>query len=165
MTEHRAPNGIFFRIDGDGEPLLLLHGAMVNGAMFDPLVELLRDRFRMLIPDLRGHGKSGDVSGPYDVAALAGDLDAVLAQARFERAAVLGYSHGGAVAQQLAHTRPNAVAKLILACTYACNSATLRERVEGGFFAALLRFLSPRTIGRVAFKASKLKEKGAIQLT
>jgi len=81
MTEHRASNGIFFRIEGEGEPLLLLHGAMVSGSMFDPLVELLRDRVRMLIPDLRGHGKSDKVGGPYNVAALATDLDAVMAEA------------------------------------------------------------------------------------
>jgi 3-oxoadipate enol-lactonase len=94
---------------------------MVSGAMFDPLVELLRDRFRMLNPDLRGHGKSGDLAGPYDVAVLAADLDIVLAEARFDRSGVMGYSHGGAVAQQLAHTRPAVVSKLILACTYACG--------------------------------------------
>jgi pimeloyl-ACP methyl ester carboxylesterase len=92
--EYRASNGIFFRIEGDGEPLLLLHGVMATGAMFDPLIELRRDRFRMLIPDLRGHGKSGDLDGPYDVAALASDLDIVLVEARFDRCAVMGYSRG-----------------------------------------------------------------------
>src|SRR5262249_24263035 len=39
-NEHRASNGIFYRLEGKGEPLLLLHGLMVSGAMFDPLVEL-----------------------------------------------------------------------------------------------------------------------------
>ncbi len=111
---HRASNGIFYRIEGEGEPLLLLHGLLVSGAMFDPLIELLREGFRMLIPDLRGHGKSGDLDGPYDVAALAGDLETVLAEAGFERCTVMGYSHGGAVAQQLAHTRPTVVNELIL---------------------------------------------------
>src|SRR6185369_9778191 len=99
---------------------------IANGAMFDPPVALLRDRFRMLIPDLRGHGRSGDLAGPYDVAALAADLDIVLAEGQFDRAAVLGYSHGGAVAQELAHVKPEVVSRLILACTYACNTATRR---------------------------------------
>ena len=85
---------------------LLLHGVMAAGAMFDPLVNVLSDRFRMLIPDLRGHGRSGDLGGPYDVQALASDLDVVMAAAGFDRCAVMGYSHGGAVAQQLARTRP-----------------------------------------------------------
>ena len=163
--EHRASNGIFFRIEGEGEPLLLLHGLMATGAMFDPLVELLRDRFRMLIPDLRGHGKSGDLDGPYDVAALTSDLDVVLAEARFDRTAVMGYSHGGAVAQQLAHIRPAAVSKLILACTYACNVATPRERLEAGVLLTLLRFCSPGTIGKLILRPSKPKPTGAIGLT
>ena len=39
--EYRASNGTFYRVEGEGEPLLLLHGLMVAGAMFDPLVALL----------------------------------------------------------------------------------------------------------------------------
>jgi hypothetical protein len=103
--EYRAPNGIFYKVTGDGEPLLLLHGLMVTGAMFDPLVVLLQSNFCMIIPDLRGHGQSGDLSGPYDVSSLTADLDGVLEHAGFENCAVLGYSHGGAVAQQLVRTR------------------------------------------------------------
>jgi 3-oxoadipate enol-lactonase len=163
--EQRASNGIFFRIEGEGEPLLLLHGVMAAGAMFDPLIELLRDRFRMLIPDLRGHGKSGDLDGPYDVPALASDLDIVLAEARVERCIVMGYSHGGAVAQQLAHTRPAAVSKLILACTYSCNVSTLRERLECAAFLALLRCFSPGTLAKLIFRPSKPQATGAKELT
>jgi 3-oxoadipate enol-lactonase len=108
-AQHRASNGIFYRVAGEGEPLLLLHGLMVSGTMYDPPIEFLRDSFRLVIPDLRGHGKSGDLDGPYDVAALAADLDIVLAEADCKRAAVMGYSHGGAVAQQLVHSRPAVV--------------------------------------------------------
>src|SRR5436190_5770396 len=109
---YRAANGIFYRVEGEGEPLLLLHGIFVSGEMFDPLIALLRDSYRMLIPDLRGHGHSGDLPGPYDVPALAADLDGVLREAGVDRCAVMGYSHGGAVAQQFAHTRPATVARL-----------------------------------------------------
>ncbi len=51
---------------------------MATGAMFDPLVPLLQSNFRTIIPDLRGHGESGDPPGPYDVPSLTADLDAVL---------------------------------------------------------------------------------------
>jgi len=164
-TERRASNGIFFQIVGDGEPLLLLHGLLVSGAMFDPLVPLLQSGFRLLIPDLRGHGKSGDLPGPYDVPALAADLDAVITEAGFERCAVLGYSHGGAVAQQLAHTRPARVSRMMLTCTYACNVATFREYMEAQIFRALLTILSPQTLANLAVKPAKPKPTGAIGLT
>jgi 3-oxoadipate enol-lactonase len=164
-NEYRASNGISFRVEGDGEPLLLLHGVMAAGAMFDPLVELLGNRFRMLVPDLRGHGRSGDLGGPYDVQALASDLDVVLAEAGFERCAVMGYSHGGAVAQQLARNRPTAVKKLILACTYACNVSTLRERAKCGLFLALLRLFGPGALAKLIMRPSKPSATGAIGLT
>ena len=163
--EHRASNGIFYHTEGEGEPLLLLHGLLVSGAMFDPLVPLLRDRFRMLIPDLRGHGRSGDLGAPYDVAMLAADLDAVLTEAGFRRCAVLGYSHGGTVAQQLAHTRPAAVSRLVLVCTYACNASTLKERIEAEVLRALLLLLSPGTIAKLILRPSKPRPTGAIGLT
>ena len=138
---------------------------MVSGAMFDPLVVHLRDRFRILIPDLRGHGRSGYVGGPNDVASLASDLDTVLSEARFGRGLVLGYSHGGAVAQHLAWTRPAVVSRLILACTYACNVATMRERLECEIFAALLRLFEPGQIAKLIFRPSRPTPTGTIGLT
>jgi pimeloyl-ACP methyl ester carboxylesterase len=162
---YRASNGIYYRVAGEGEPLLLLHGLLASGTMFDPLIELLRDRFRMVVPDLRGHGNSGQLGGPYDVAALAADLAAVQTEAGCEPAVVMGYSHGGAVAQQLAHTRPAAVSRLILACTYACNVSTLQERLEAHVFVALLRILSPGSLAKLILRASKPKPGGAIGLT
>lgn len=153
--ERRAANGLYYRVIGRGAPLLLLHGLMASGLMFDPLVDLLRDDFRLLIPDLRGHGRSGGLGGPYDVAALASDLDAVIVEAGFARANVLGYSHGGAVAQALARTRPQAVSKLFLVCTYACNVATPREYVEGLAIVSLLSVASPGTVAGVMLRLGR----------
>jgi 3-oxoadipate enol-lactonase len=151
----RASNGIFYRVVGAGEPLLLLHGIMVSGDMFDPLVALLSDRFRMLIPDLRGHGRSGALPGPYDVATLAADLALVRREAGFERCAVMGYSHGGAVAQQVARDRADGVTKLYLCCTYAHNASTLRERIEGEVAGALLMLFTPGALAKIVFRTSK----------
>lgn len=153
--EYRAPNGIFYKVTGDGDPLLLLHGLMANGRMFDPLVELLQGKFLMIIPDLRGHGQSGDLPGPYDVPSLTADLDAVLEHAGVESCALLGYSHGGAVAQQLAHTRRGSVERMMLVCTYACNVATLRERIEASILQMLLTLFTPRTLANLIVRPSK----------
>jgi pimeloyl-ACP methyl ester carboxylesterase len=163
--ERRASNGISFDIVGNGPPLLLLHGLMATRTMFDPFVELLADRFRMLVPDLRGHGKSGALGGPYDVAALAADLPTVLSEADFKRCAVLGYSHGGAVAQQLARAQPAHVERLMLVCTYACNVATLRERVEAHIFGMLLRLFSPATLASLVVHGANPSRSGEIGLT
>jgi 3-oxoadipate enol-lactonase len=162
--EYRASNGIFYKVVGEGEPLLLLHGLMVSGAMFDPLVNLLQNNFRIIIPDLRGHGHSGDLPGPYDVASLAVNLDAVLDHASCEGCVVLGYSHGGAVAQQFAHKRRARVKKLLLTCTYAYKVATLRERIEANILIALLALFTPRTIANLILWPSKNKLSGAIGL-
>jgi pimeloyl-ACP methyl ester carboxylesterase len=155
MSAHRASNGVAYRLVGTGEPLLLLHGLLVSGRMFEPLIGHLRTRYRMLIPDLRGHGKSGMLPGPYDVATIARDLDCVLAEAGFARFVVLGYSHGGAVAQQLARRRSQDVKQLVLACTYACNASTRRELIEAHIFVGLLRIVSPGTLGRIILWASR----------
>jgi 3-oxoadipate enol-lactonase len=146
FEERRASNGLYYRVVGRGAPLLLLHGLMVTGVTFDPLADLLRDDFRLLIPDLRGHGKSDQIGGPYDVASLASDLEAVLAESGFGRGKVLGYSHGGAVAQALARAKPGMVSQLLLVCAYACNVATLREYLEGVAILGLLSFITPLTL-------------------
>ena len=144
----RAPNGLAYREIGHGRPLLLLHGLMASGEMFEPLVERLRDGFRMLIPDLRGHGASGDLAGPYDSAGMARDVLRVMDEAGFQHGLVLGYSHGGTVAQELARARPSVVDGLFLTCTYACNTMSARERIEGRVLLALHTVLSPRTLAK-----------------
>jgi pimeloyl-ACP methyl ester carboxylesterase len=148
FAECQASNGLYYRVIGRGAPLLLLHGLMVSGATFDPLVELLRDDFRMLIPDLRGHGKSAPMGGPLDVATLAGDLKAAMAESGFGRGAVLGYSHGGAVAQALARAQPEAVSQLLLTCTFACTSAR--------FLLGLLSFASPGVIATLFVRPHRI---------
>jgi 3-oxoadipate enol-lactonase len=148
-TSRRVPNGLAFREVGRGQPLLLLHGLMAAGEMFDPLVERLQDDFRMLIPDLRGHADSGELAPPYDSATMARDVMRLMDDVGFQRGFVLGYSHGGTVAQELARARPQAVAGMFLTCTYACNALTTRERIEGHILLAVHTFVGPRTLAKV----------------
>jgi pimeloyl-ACP methyl ester carboxylesterase len=161
--ERRAANGLYYRLIGRGAPLVLLHGLMASGAMFDPLVDFLRDDFRLLIPDLRGHGESGEMGGPYDPATMAGDLHAAMAEAGFARANLLGYSHGGAVAQVLARVQPQSVSKLVLVCTYACNVATWREYLEGLALVASLSVVPPRMLARLVVQPAGAATAGMTQ--
>ena len=68
---------------------------------------------------------------PYTVAQVASDLARLLDHLCIGSTAVLGYSQGGAVAQQLALDHPERVNRLVLGCTYAHNAISVRERIEG----------------------------------
>ncbi len=67
---------------------------------------------------------------------------------------MLGYSQGGPIALQLVHDHPDLVGRLILACSYAFNMATRRERFEGWLTPWLFRILGPRLIGQMSSVAN-----------
>src|SRR5512135_1507995 len=132
MNSAPAPSELlFFTERGSGPPLLLVHGLMVTGEMFEPVMEHFAARHRVIVPDLRGHGRSRGLPPPYTAAQLASDLARLLDYLGIATGAVLGYSQGGAIAQQLVLDHPRRCDRLVLACTYAFNMATPRERLEG----------------------------------
>lgn len=140
---------VYYTERGSGSPLLLVHGLMVTGEMFEPIIAPLAARHRLIIPDLRGHGQSRNLPPPYTVAQLAADLSRLLDHLNIGSAAVLGYSQGGAIAQQLALTHPEQCSRLILACTYAFNMASFREKMEGHLTPMLLRLLGARRFAKL----------------
>jgi pimeloyl-ACP methyl ester carboxylesterase len=134
---------------GSGPPLLLVHGLMVTGEMFEPVIGRLAARHRVIVPDLRGHGRSRGLPPPYTAAQLAADLARLLDHLGVDATAVLGYSQGGAIAQQLALDHPERCDRLMLACSYAFNMATPREWLEGHVVPLLLRVLGTRALAKL----------------
>jgi 3-oxoadipate enol-lactonase len=102
---------------GEGEPVLLIHGLGYARWGWEPVVEPLARRFRLLLFDNRGIGESEVPPGPYTARAMAEDAVAVLDEARVDTAHVIGTSLGGMVAQELALGWPDRVGRLVLACT------------------------------------------------
>ena len=102
----------------------------------------------MIIPDLRGHGRSRELPPPYTAAQLASDLSRLLEHLGIDSTAVLGYSQGGAIAQQLVLDDPKRCNRLVLACTYAFNMATFREKLEGRLTAPLVYVLGARRFAK-----------------
>jgi 3-oxoadipate enol-lactonase len=153
-TVQRAPvpTRLFVQESGTGPPLLLIHGLMVSGALYEPVLPALGTHHRLIVPDLRGHGRSGALPGPYSVEQLARDLVQLLDELHVNAADVLGYSQGGAVAQQLARDYPRRVRGLVLGCTYAYNMLSPREQLEGMLSPWLVRILGTRRLGRLAIE-------------
>jgi pimeloyl-ACP methyl ester carboxylesterase len=125
-------NGISLHcvVEGGGEPLALIHGVGASLEVWDGVAARLRNRYRIVRYDQRGHGQSEKVPGPYEVEDFTGDLRAMLDALGIERAHVAGHSLGGLVAQSFALDYPDRLAKLALISTVAGRTAVERARVE-----------------------------------
>ncbi|RDV38431.1 alpha/beta hydrolase [Bradymonadaceae bacterium TMQ3] len=103
-----------YHIHGEGsEDLVLVHGWMVSGAVFNRLLPLLDTRFRVIIPDHRGAGESASCA-TYGLEDYVADLDAIAQHAGASSFNLLGHSMGGQIAQLYAATYPEKVKKLAL---------------------------------------------------
>ncbi len=96
---------IHYEVAGDGDPVVLVHGITESGRNWDPIVERLAPRHRVVVPDLRGHGRS-EVGPAYDLASLASDVAAVAMAEGLDGPRLVGHSLGGAVVSALAGSFP-----------------------------------------------------------
>jgi len=115
-------NGVQLAYDdtqGNGPPVVLSHGFLMDRTMFEPQVEALRPHFRVITWDSRGHGDTVDDGRPFSYWDLASDCVALLDHLGVERAVVGGMSQGGFVALRVALTAPARVRGLILLDTQA----------------------------------------------
>lgn len=80
---------------GDGSPVILLHPFPVNHEFWLPVAEALATRYRLVLPDLRGHGESAVGEGPATMEKHAADIARVMDDAEVGRAPLVGVSIGG----------------------------------------------------------------------
>ena len=102
---------------GDGPPLLLVPGLGAGTWLWTRVRATLARHFSLVMPELRGGGRSDKPDARYTVPGFAADLVALLDALGVERTHVLGASLGGFVAQHLAATHPERVDRLILVGT------------------------------------------------
>lgn len=111
----RVPEPVALAVQelGEGPPVLVLHGLLGQGRNWASLAKPLAARRRVLLVDLRNHGRS-----PHHPAmsypAMAADLEALLDRLGFARAALVGHSMGGKAAMVFALARPERVARLVV---------------------------------------------------
>jgi 3-oxoadipate enol-lactonase len=82
---------------GQGTPVVLLHGFPLSGACWQQQQRQLSDRYRVIAPDLRGHGRSPAPLGVYEMDLMARDVLALLDALLIEKAVIMGHSMGGYV--------------------------------------------------------------------
>jgi 3-oxoadipate enol-lactonase len=88
---------IFYEVLGSGPPVVLLHPFPANHELWKPAAEALVTRYRVILPDLRGHGDSDTGDGPASMEKHAADIARVLDQEEVGRAPFVGVSIGGYV--------------------------------------------------------------------
>jgi pimeloyl-ACP methyl ester carboxylesterase len=105
---------LYYEEHGSGEPLVLLHGGVAGTEIFAAMLPALAAGRRVILVDLQGHGRTGEIDRPLRPELLAGDVAALIERLGLERADVLGYSLGAAVAFRLAVEHAERVHRLIL---------------------------------------------------
>jgi len=99
---------------GSGQTLVLLHGAGDSAGTWSSVVKVLTPRYRVVIPDLAGHGRSAPAQGPLSVGQVLAGLEAVMDQGPRDPAIITGNSLGAWVALLYARRHPDRVARLVL---------------------------------------------------
>jgi len=107
----RTSSGLWFARQGQGDPLVLVHGSNLDNRSFDWIVAPLAAGRRVVVMDLRFHGRSTDPGGPVS---WERDLLEVLDALQLERASLLGHSLGAQVVVDFALAHPERVDRLVV---------------------------------------------------
>ena len=99
---------------GSGQTVVLLHGAGDSAGTWSSVVSKLTPRYRVVIPDLAGHGRSAPSSGPLSVGHVLTGLEAVMQSIPRDPAVIVGNSLGAWAALHYARQHPDRVARLVL---------------------------------------------------
>ncbi|WP_019971400.1 alpha/beta fold hydrolase [Mycobacterium sp. 141] len=110
---------IAYSVHGSGEPVVLIHGGETGKIQYDSMRTLLGPGVRAIGYDQRDTGDSLNPADSYGIQDLADDCQALIEGLGYQRAHIFGASFGGAIALQLALTRPQVVHSLALGATLA----------------------------------------------
>jgi pimeloyl-ACP methyl ester carboxylesterase len=133
---------------GSGKPLILLHGGLMSGEMFAPVLPVLTEHHQVITVDLQGHGRTADVNRPIDVHLMADDIAALIDVLGLDRPDVVGYSLGGGVALMTAVRHPDKVGRLVSASANIRRNAIYPEMLaqQGQVNAAAADFMKQTPI-------------------
>lgn len=110
-------NGLemYYEVHGEGEPLIVLHGAYMTVDAMGDIVPMLAKSRKVIAVELQAHGRTADVDRPLSYEQMADDVAAFIEHLGFEGADIFGYSMGSGAALQTAVRHPGVVRKLVVA--------------------------------------------------
>ena len=123
---HANDLDIYYEEYGEGPPLLILHGG-TGTISHDPAFGA---HFRVIAPNMRGHGRTANPTGLFSYALLADDVVALIAALGLVRPLIAGYSDGGNTALRLGMTHPDVARALVLGGTWHRLSSTYIEGMQ-----------------------------------
>lgn len=116
---------VFYSDQGQGTPIVLLHGFLENSNMWQHVTPELIKTNRIISTDLLGHGQTGCLGYIHSMELMAETVHAILSHLKIEKSIFIGHSMGGYVALAFAEKFPNQILKLCLA-----NSTALADSME-----------------------------------
>lgn len=156
-TVHVGEVQLWYQSAGHGDPVLFIHGLGSSIRDWENQVTCFAERYRVVTPDLRGHGSSDKPPGPYSIPLFASDIAELITSLNIAPAHIVGISLGGFIAFQLAVDHRDLVRSLVVV-----NSApglprdNLRQRLRIVWTLFLrrliVRFFGMRTLGRFLSK-------------
>ena len=122
--------GTAWDLQGEGPPVVLIHGFGLNRTMWQWQLPALTPHFSVLTYDLLGHGESAPPAGTPDLALFAGQLLGLMDRCGIERAAIVGFSLGGMIARRFALDRPDRLSALAILHSPHDRSPAQRDAVR-----------------------------------
>ncbi|HEU4705996.1 MAG TPA: alpha/beta fold hydrolase [Solirubrobacterales bacterium] len=156
---HRA----VYRVAGSGPDVVLVHGMVNSSRHWEEVAQRLAGSYRVIAPDLIGHGDAATPRGDYSLGAHAAAIRDLLTTIGVERATIVGHSLGGGVAMQFFYQFPQRTERLALISSGGLGhdvSPLLRGAALPGSSALLRLATRPRVVGALAGAGARLGARG-----
>jgi pimeloyl-ACP methyl ester carboxylesterase len=109
---------IYYEEYGSGKPLVLIHGGASTHSMWEPVIPLLSQHFRVIIPDSRGHGKTNNPQGELSYRLMATDVVGFVRTLGLAKPLICGYSDGGQIALEIGMGYPGLASALVIGAAW-----------------------------------------------
>ncbi|HET9676387.1 MAG TPA: alpha/beta hydrolase [Solirubrobacterales bacterium] len=156
---HRA----VYRVAGSGPNVVLIHGMINSSRHWEEVAMRLAGSYRVIAPDLIGHGDAATPRGDYSLGAHAASIRDLLTTIGVERATIVGHSLGGGVAMQFFYQFPQRTERLVLISSGGLGhdvSPLLRAAALPASAALLRMATRPQVVGALAAAGARLRAKG-----